>query len=183
MKKPAFKSLLNAPGDQNKRPSKSNGCSKNGNLSTVLSSYFTAKFVHSFLIFYFMKYNSAQLEEEYGDRLLQIAQSPLGDHEEYGSTFSDTLNDIPAATEAAARAHLDLAQQIKHHLELPLSTFVKDQKEVRQAVCYNQPLSFNTISIWSTLYSIASLFLQTLSKIEDARQQKAFHISNATTVY
>ncbi|KAI9283002.1 hypothetical protein BC943DRAFT_328086 [Umbelopsis sp. AD052] len=95
----------------------------------------------------------AQLEEEYGDRLLQIAQSPLGDHEEYGSTFSDTLNDIPAATEAAARAHLDLAQQIKHHLESPLSTFVKDQKEVRQA---------------------------TLSKIEDARQQKVFHISNAT---
>ncbi|KAI8584154.1 hypothetical protein K450DRAFT_267531 [Umbelopsis ramanniana AG] len=95
----------------------------------------------------------AQLEEEYGDRLLQIAQSPLGDHEEYGSTFSDTLNDIPAATEAAARAHLDLAQQIKHHLESPLSTFVKDQKEVRQA---------------------------TLSKIEEARQQKAFHISNAT---
>ncbi|KAH8550704.1 hypothetical protein BGW37DRAFT_498086 [Umbelopsis sp. PMI_123] len=95
----------------------------------------------------------AQLEEEYGDRLLQIAQSPLGDHEEYGSTFSDTLNDIPAATEAAARAHLDLAQQIKHHLELPLSTFVKDQKEVRQA---------------------------TLNKVEEARQRKALQISNAT---
>jgi hypothetical protein len=130
-----------------------------------------------------MKYNSAQLEEEYGDRLLQIAQSPLGDHEEYGSTFSDTLNDIPAATEAAARAHLDLAQQIKHHLESPLSTFVKDQKEVRQAVCYNRPLSFNTIPIWPAPYSIAPFSLQTLSKIEDARQQKAFHISNATKVY
>jgi hypothetical protein len=78
--------------------------------------------------------NSAQLEEDYGERLLQIAQSPVGDHEEFGSTFSETLSDIPAATEAAARAHLDLAQQIKHHLEIPLAGFVQDQKEVRQAV-------------------------------------------------
>jgi hypothetical protein len=113
--------------------------------------------------------------------LLQIAQSPLGDHEEYGSTFSDTLNDIPAATEAAARAHLDLAQQIKHHLELPLSTFVKDQKEVRQAVCYIPYIQYDVDMLRNIL--IRTFLIQTLNKVEEARQRKALQISNATKVY
>ncbi|KAG2182114.1 hypothetical protein INT43_007041 [Umbelopsis isabellina] len=95
----------------------------------------------------------AQLEEDYGERLLQIAQSPIGDHEEFGSTFSETLSDIPAATEAAARAHLDLAQQIKHHLDIPLASFVQDQKEIRQA---------------------------TLDRADAAKKQKALQVSNAT---
>ncbi|KAI9274489.1 hypothetical protein BDA99DRAFT_555917 [Phascolomyces articulosus] len=75
----------------------------------------------------------AQIEQDYGERLLKLSQIRLSESEEPSSTFSETLQSIPTATEAAARAHIDLAQQIHHLLETPLSAFIKEQKAVRKS--------------------------------------------------
>ena len=81
-----------------------------------------------------MLYNRAQIEQDYGERLLKLSQIRLSESEEPSSTFAETLHSIPTATEAAARAHIDLAQQIHHLLETPLSAFIKEQKTVRKSV-------------------------------------------------
>ncbi|KAI7856069.1 hypothetical protein BDC45DRAFT_504237 [Circinella umbellata] len=75
----------------------------------------------------------AQIEQDYGERLLKLSQIRLSENEEPSSTFAETLHSIPTATEAAARAHIDLAQQIHHLLETPLSAFIKEQKTVRKS--------------------------------------------------
>ncbi|KAI9496995.1 hypothetical protein BDB00DRAFT_785100 [Zychaea mexicana] len=75
----------------------------------------------------------AQIEQDYGERLLKLSQIRLSESEEASSTFADTLQSIPTATEAAARAHIDLAQQIHHLLETPLSAFIREQKAVRKS--------------------------------------------------
>lgn len=65
---------------------------------------------------------------------MKLAQSSrVGDFEE--DSFAETLSRIPSALETTARAHMDLAQQLKHHLELPLDGFLKEQRDVRKVVC------------------------------------------------
>jgi len=91
----------------------------------------------------------AQIEEDYGERLLKLSQQALGSVEQ--GTFSDSLSQIPIAMEATARAHMDLSQKLKSHLEMPLSGFVKDQKETRKS---------------------------NLSQIEKSRQLKELHMTN-----
>ncbi|KAI9322468.1 hypothetical protein BX666DRAFT_2022942 [Dichotomocladium elegans] len=76
--------------------------------------------------------NRAHIEQEYGERLLKLSQIHLSGTEESHSTFSELLESVPTATEAAARAHIDLAQQIHHLLEAPLVGFIKEQKAVRK---------------------------------------------------
>ncbi|KAI8977048.1 hypothetical protein BDF20DRAFT_913426 [Mycotypha africana] len=74
----------------------------------------------------------ANIEQDYGERLLKLAQnSRIGEFEE--NTFAETLSRIPSALETTARAHIDLAQQLKDHLEAPLDGFVRDQKDLRRA--------------------------------------------------
>ncbi|KAI8148676.1 hypothetical protein BJV82DRAFT_272327 [Fennellomyces sp. T-0311] len=75
----------------------------------------------------------AHIEQDYGEQLLKLSQIRLSECEESSSTFSETLQSIPTATEAAARAHIDLAQQIHHLLEAPLSAFIREQKAVRKS--------------------------------------------------
>ncbi|KAG2235747.1 hypothetical protein INT48_009162 [Thamnidium elegans] len=73
----------------------------------------------------------ASIEQDYGERLLKLAQnSRIGEFEE--DTFAETLLRIPSALETTARAHIDLAQQMKDHLEVPLGGFLKDQRDVRK---------------------------------------------------
>ena len=74
----------------------------------------------------------AQIEEEYGERLLKLSQQTLGTVEQ--GSFSESLTQIPSAMEATARAHLDLAEKLKKFLEFPLTGFVRDQKDTRKAV-------------------------------------------------
>ena len=76
----------------------------------------------------------AQIEQEYGERLLKLSQIQLLDSEDGNNTFGELLESVPTATEATARAHIDLAQQIHHLLEAPLAGFIKDQKAVRKSV-------------------------------------------------
>ncbi|RCH79516.1 hypothetical protein CU098_002684, partial [Rhizopus stolonifer] len=73
----------------------------------------------------------ATIEQDYGERLLKLAQSSrIGEFEE--NSFAETLLRIPSTLETTARAHIDLAQQLKDHLEAPLDGFLKDQKEIRR---------------------------------------------------
>ncbi|KAG2222211.1 hypothetical protein INT45_014108 [Circinella minor] len=72
----------------------------------------------------------SQIEEDYGERLLKLSQLIVGQSEE--GTLSESLSHIPSALETTARAHLDLAQQLKHHLETPLDGFVKEQRDMRR---------------------------------------------------
>ncbi|RUP46932.1 hypothetical protein BC936DRAFT_146358, partial [Jimgerdemannia flammicorona] len=74
----------------------------------------------------------AQIEEDYGERLLKLAQYPLGQAEL--GTFSESLAQIQLAIETTARSHLDLSQQISLHIENPLSQFVDEQRDVWKAV-------------------------------------------------
>ncbi|KAI9279540.1 hypothetical protein BY458DRAFT_502062 [Sporodiniella umbellata] len=73
----------------------------------------------------------AAIEQEYGQKLLALAASSQIGKKEYGS-FSDTLSCIPSTLEATAHAHIDLAQQLKDHLELPLNGFLQEQKDTRK---------------------------------------------------
>jgi hypothetical protein len=76
---------------------------------------------------------SASIEQDYGNRLLKLAQtSRIGEFEE--NSFAETLSRIPSALETTARAHIDLAQQLKDHLEVPLDGFLRDQRDVRKMV-------------------------------------------------
>ncbi|KAL7322587.1 hypothetical protein PS15p_211570 [Mucor circinelloides] len=73
----------------------------------------------------------ASIEQDYGERLLKLAQtSRIGEFEE--NSFAETLSRIPSALETTARAHIDLAQQLQDHLEVPLDGFLKDQRDVRK---------------------------------------------------
>ncbi|KAI9480755.1 MAG: hypothetical protein EXX96DRAFT_447373, partial [Benjaminiella poitrasii] len=75
----------------------------------------------------------ANIEQDYGERLLKLAQaSRLGVFEE--NSFAETLSRIPATLEITARAHIDLAQQLKDHLEAPLDGFLRDQRDMRKMV-------------------------------------------------
>ncbi|KAI8993480.1 hypothetical protein BDB01DRAFT_328277 [Pilobolus umbonatus] len=73
----------------------------------------------------------AQIEEDYGDRLLKLAQCTRIKEFEEGS-FAEALSHIPSTLETTARAHIDLAQQLKDHLEAPLDTYIKEQREIRR---------------------------------------------------
>ncbi|KAG0794850.1 hypothetical protein G6F16_001316 [Rhizopus arrhizus] len=73
----------------------------------------------------------AQIEQEYGERLLRLAAtSKIGEHEE--GSFAETLSRIPSTLETTGRAHIDLAQQLRDHLEIPLDGFLKEQREIRK---------------------------------------------------
>ncbi|CEG82434.1 hypothetical protein RMATCC62417_16505 [Rhizopus microsporus] len=74
----------------------------------------------------------AQIEQEYGERLLKLAAtSRVGEHEE--GSFAETLSRIPSTLETTGRAHIDLAQQLRDHLEIPLDGFLKEQREIRKS--------------------------------------------------
>lgn len=63
---------------------------------------------------------------------MKLSQLIVGQAEE--GTLSESLSHIPSALETTGRAHLDLAQQLKHHLEAPLEGFLKEQRETRRSV-------------------------------------------------
>ncbi|KAG1450882.1 hypothetical protein G6F55_009465 [Rhizopus delemar] len=73
----------------------------------------------------------AQIEQEYGEKLLKLSATSTFDKYEEGS-FAETLSCIPSALETTARAHIDLSQQLRGHLEMPLNEFLKEQREIRK---------------------------------------------------
>ncbi|KAI8344144.1 hypothetical protein BC941DRAFT_497486 [Chlamydoabsidia padenii] len=73
----------------------------------------------------------SQMEGDYGDRLLKLSQLIVGGDED--GTLAESLSHIPSALETTARAHMDLAQQLLHHLQSPLDNFIKDQYDLYTA--------------------------------------------------
>ncbi|KAI9488803.1 hypothetical protein BDB00DRAFT_846642, partial [Zychaea mexicana] len=69
----------------------------------------------------------AQIEEEYGEKLLKLSQMMVGQAEE--GALSESVSHIPSAIETTARAHMDLAQQLRHNLQSALNGFLKDHNE------------------------------------------------------
>ena len=56
----------------------------------------------------------------------------VGESEE--GTLAESVSHIPSAIETTARAHVDLAQQLRQNLQSALSGFIKDHNEKRKAV-------------------------------------------------
>ncbi|KAG2196466.1 hypothetical protein INT47_012667 [Mucor saturninus] len=66
----------------------------------------------------------ARIEQEYGNQLLKLSETFNIQHEEEFSIISNT-------TEMNARAHIDLGDNIKNLLELPLTDYVQDQVNIQ----------------------------------------------------
>ena len=74
----------------------------------------------------------AQIEEEYGEKLLKLSQMMVGEAEE--GTLGESISHIPTALETTARAHVDLAQQLRQDLHTTLNGFLKEHGEKKKAV-------------------------------------------------
>lgn len=73
----------------------------------------------------------AQVEEEYGNQLLKLAELF-----ENNIQHEDNFNIISNTTEMSARAHIDLSQNIKNLLELPLNDFINETDNIKSYVSY-----------------------------------------------
>ncbi|KAI8338241.1 hypothetical protein BC941DRAFT_352146 [Chlamydoabsidia padenii] len=80
----------------------------------------------------FLFFNRSEMESDYGDRLLKLSQLIVGQDED--GTLAESLSHIPSALETTARAHMDLAQQLQHHLHSPLDSFIKEQNNLYNMV-------------------------------------------------
>lgn len=67
-----------------------------------------------------------RIEEEYGSQLLKLSQLFTNN-----TQHEDSFDIISHTTEMTARAHIDLSQNIKNLLELPLNDFLKGQEHVK----------------------------------------------------
>jgi hypothetical protein len=80
------------------------------------------------------------MEGDYGDRLLKLSQLIVGQDED--GTLAESLSHIPSALETTARAHMDLAQQLQHHLHSPLDSFINEQKDLYTTV------KIGSVAVW-----------------------------------
>ncbi|KAF7724654.1 hypothetical protein EC973_000826 [Apophysomyces ossiformis] len=111
----------------------------------------------------------AQIEKEYGEKLLQLSKHMLGRAEQ--GSLADALFHIPVALETTARAHVDLAQQMHDHLETSLQMFVNEQAKktdtvsrLLSAYMINPTLSYTTFC--------ATKEYRSLQILEDRYHQK-----------
>lgn len=74
----------------------------------------------------------AQIEKDYGERLLELSHYTLGEIEL--GTLATSMQRIPFAFETTARAHIDMAEQLNTTLGVPLTSFLKEQGELINAV-------------------------------------------------
>ncbi|KAJ2609593.1 formin-binding protein [Coemansia sp. RSA 1365] len=72
----------------------------------------------------------ASLEEELGKRLNKLSRAGLGSEEVGG--IKEALRTMRSEMETNAKAHLDLAKQLRVEIEKPLSTFITDQRNKRR---------------------------------------------------
>ncbi|SAL97452.1 hypothetical protein [Absidia glauca] len=73
----------------------------------------------------------AQIEKDYGERLLELSHYTLGEIEL--GTLATSMQRIPFAFETTARAHIDMAEQLNTTLGVPLTSFLKEQGELINA--------------------------------------------------
>ncbi|KAJ3153792.1 hypothetical protein HDU86_005125 [Geranomyces michiganensis] len=72
----------------------------------------------------------ATIEDEYGKRMAKLAKS-FNPREEIG-TLRDSLEVVKGEIDKCAKAHLELAQEIRTKLEKPLSDFIATQSAIRK---------------------------------------------------
>ncbi|KAJ3410318.1 hypothetical protein HDV05_003898 [Chytridiales sp. JEL 0842] len=72
----------------------------------------------------------ANIEEDYGKRLTKLAKA-FNPREESG-TLRDSLDVVRSELESSARAHLDVANEIRNQLEKPMSEFFENQNGIRR---------------------------------------------------
>ncbi|KAJ1909308.1 formin-binding protein [Tieghemiomyces parasiticus] len=72
----------------------------------------------------------AAIEEEFGKKLLKLARTPLGKNEI--GTLQDALFSVKNELAVSAKAHIDLAHQIKVELENTTNDFINKQREKRK---------------------------------------------------
>lgn len=106
---------------------------------------------------------------------MKLSQLIVGQTEE--GTLAESLSHIPSALETTGRAHLDLAQQLKHHLELPLDGFLREQRELRRSVRNSRKGATKKNG-----ELICAFTDQHHQQIENARQLKNMHHANALKV-
>ncbi|KAI8914485.1 hypothetical protein EDD86DRAFT_186441, partial [Gorgonomyces haynaldii] len=80
-------------------------------------------------VFNLMK-ERASIEEEYGKRLSKLAKN-FATKEELG-TLRDGLDAVKNELEKSARAHLELANDLKVKIEKPLAEFMSTQTQIRK---------------------------------------------------
>ncbi|KAJ1729258.1 formin-binding protein, partial [Coemansia biformis] len=73
----------------------------------------------------------AAMEDELGKKMSKLARSGLGT-EEVGAT-KDALRAMRHELDANAKAHIELAKQLRAEIEKPLATFISDQRLKRRA--------------------------------------------------
>ncbi|CAO3621736.1 unnamed protein product [Cunninghamella blakesleeana] len=73
----------------------------------------------------------AQIEKEYGQRLIKLSHYTLGEVEL--GTLADSVQRIPKAFESTGKAHIDMAEQLESSLKGPLESFLKEQSELINA--------------------------------------------------
>ncbi|OMJ26557.1 Cell division control protein 15 [Smittium culicis] len=72
----------------------------------------------------------AQLEEEYGKKLLKLSKASLGS-EEIG-TIKNSLLSVRKELEVTGKAHVNLASEIRKEIEQPLSSLIAQQRQQRK---------------------------------------------------
>ncbi|KAL9541049.1 hypothetical protein MBANPS3_009341 [Mucor bainieri] len=80
---------------------------------------------------YFAK--RAHIEEAYGNQLLELAESSHHIEECFGT--------ILTSSEMSARAHVDLSQNIRNMLELPLKSYLTDQESIKLFVTFSSMIT------------------------------------------
>lgn len=74
----------------------------------------------------------AAIEDEYARKLLALCRKSLGSNET--GTLRVSLDVVRGETEAIAKAHAAISQQMKSELEEPLAAFAGGMKERRKIV-------------------------------------------------
>ncbi|KAL0142491.1 hypothetical protein V8B55DRAFT_1498536 [Mucor lusitanicus] len=97
---------------------------------------------------YFAK--RAQIEEVYGKQLLELAEA--------SHHIEECFSTILTSSEMSARAHVDLSQNIRNMLELPLKSYLTDQESIKM---------FMT----SQMKEAQNMRLSQIDCIEEARQR------------
>lgn len=77
-------------------------------------------------MYLYKKQNRAQIELEYGNQLLKLSET-FHTQDENFSVLSNT-------TEMNARAHMDLSDNIKNLLQVPLTNYFKEQETIKSFV-------------------------------------------------
>ncbi|EPB90842.1 hypothetical protein HMPREF1544_02259 [Mucor circinelloides 1006PhL] len=109
---------------------------------------------------YFTK--RAQIEEEYGNQLLALAES--------SHQIEECFSTILTSSELSARAHVDLGQNIRNMLELPLKSYLTDQENIK-------------IFMTNQMKEAQDLKLSQLEHVEKTRQRYVDECQNPNTTF